>query len=143
MIGSGLAPQAWPTAAPVVGLTLPVIQTRMVRPGEPVGYACTWVAKRPSLIATVAAGYADGVLRSLSGRATVYADGIPCPVVGRVSMDLITVDVTHLTEVPEVVELLGPHQSADDLAEVAGTNAYEVLTRLAPRLRRVYAEAGA
>jgi alanine racemase len=130
-------------AAPVVGLTLPVIQTRMVRPGEPVGYSCTWVAKRPSLIATVAAGYADGVLRSLSNRATVFAGDVPCPVVGRVSMDLITVDVTHLTDVPEVLELMGPHQSVDDLAEVAGTNAYEILTRMAPRLTRIFAEAEA
>ena len=137
----GAAP--FTNAAPVVGLTLPVIQTRMVRPGEPVGYACTWVAKRPSLIATVAAGYADGVLRSLSNRATVFAGDVPCPVVGRVSMDLITVDVTHLTDVPDVLELLGPHQSLDDLAEVAGTNAYELLTRMATRLTRAYAEADA
>jgi alanine racemase len=130
-------------AAPVVMLTLPVIQTRMVRPGEPVGYGCTWVAKRPSLIATVAAGYADGVLRSLSNRATVFAEGVACPVVGRVSMDLITVDVTHLTDVPDAFELIGPHQPVDDLAEAAGTISYEVLTRMASRLKRDYHEAEA
>ena len=85
----------------------------------------------------------DGVLRSLSGRATVFAGNVACPVVGRVSMDLITVDVTHLTEVPEVLELLGPHQAIDDLAEAAGTISYELLVRMAARLTRVYAEAAA
>lgn len=125
-------------AAPVVGLSLPVIQTRMVRPGETVGYSCTWTARAPSLIATVAAGYADGVIRSLSGRATVHAAGVPCPVVGRVSMDLITVDVTHLTAVPDELQLLGPSQGLDQLAEAGGTISYEILTRLAPRLTRTY-----
>jgi alanine racemase len=127
-------------ARPVVALGLPVVQTRMVRPGEPVGYSCTWTASRPSLIATVAAGYADGVIRSLSNRATVFAEGVACPVVGRVSMDLITVDVTHLTAVPDMLELLGPSQTLDALADVAGTISYELLTRMAPRLRRIYHE---
>ncbi len=130
-------------AAPVVGLGLPVIQTRMVRPGEAVGYSCTWVARKPSLIATAAAGYADGVIRSLSGKATVYAGDVPCPVVGRVSMDLITVDVTHLTAMPAMLELIGPHQSIDTLADAAGTISYEILTRLAGRLTRFYHEAKA
>ncbi len=127
-------------AARVVGLSLPVIQTRMVAAGEPVGYACTWTAEKPTLIATVQGGYADGILRTLSNRALLWAGEVPCPVVGRVSMDLITVDVSHLATIPDALDLLGPMQSVDQLADTAGTIGYEVLTRLAPRLNRRYLE---
>ncbi len=121
---------------PVVTLSLPVIQTRRVSIGQTVGYSATWTATRPSLIATVQGGYADGILRSLSGRATLWAGDVPCPVVGRVSMDMITVDVTDLPHMPQTLDLIGPHQSLDHLAEVAGTIGYEILTRLAARLDR-------
>ncbi len=123
-------------AHPVVTLSLPVIQTRRVSIGQTVGYSATWTATRPSLIATVQGGYADGILRSLSGRATLWAGDVPCPVVGRVSMDMITVDVTDLPHMPQTLDLIGPHQSLDHLAEVAGTIGYEILTRLAARLDR-------
>lgn len=126
-------------AYPVVSLEIPVIQIRDVEPGETVGYGCTWTAPAPSRIATLAAGYADGILRYLSGRATLWADDLPCPVVGRVSMDLLTVDVTHLPEVPDALELLGPYQGIDELAEAAGTIGYEILTGLGARYRRRYA----
>lgn len=125
-------------AAPVVTLSLPVIQSRLVATGEGVGYSCAWVAPRPSLIATVQGGYADGILRSLSGKATLWAGDVPCPLVGRVSMDMITVDVSHLGHAPEVLDLIGPNQSVDQLADVAGTIGYELLTRMAPRLQRRY-----
>ncbi len=127
-------------AARVVSLSLPVIQTRMVAAGEPVGYACTWTAAKPALIATVQGGYADGILRTLSNRALLWAGEVPCPVVGRVSMDLITVDVSHLPSIPDALDLLGPMQTVDQLADTAGTIAYEVMTRLAPRLHRRYLE---
>ena len=127
-------------AARVVALSLPVIQTRMVAAGEPVGYACTWFAEQPSLIATVQGGYADGILRTLSNRALLWAGDVPCPVVGRISMDLITVDVSHLAMVPDTLDLLGPMQSVDQLAGTAGTIGYEILTRLGPRLKRRYLE---
>jgi len=123
-------------AQPVVALSLPVIQTRRVSAGQTVGYSATWTAAHPSLIATVQGGYADGILRSLSGRATLWAGDVPCPIVGRVSMDMITVDVTHLPHVPDALDLIGPHQSLDRLADVAGTIGYEILTRLAARLDR-------
>ena len=125
-------------AAPVVRLSLPVIQTREVAAGEPVGYSCTWVAERPSVIATVQGGYADGIIRSLSSRATLWAGDIPVPLVGRISMDLITVDVSHLDHIPDSLDLIGPMQSVDRLADVAGTIGYELLTRMAPRLKRVF-----
>jgi alanine racemase len=123
----------------VVTLSLPVIQIRDVEPREAVGYGCTWVAERPTRIATVAAGYADGILRSLSNTATLWAGDTPCPVVGRVSMDLITVDVTDLDEAPEALDLLGPKQGVDAVADAAGTIGYEILTSLGARYRRRYA----
>ncbi len=128
------------TAERVVSLSLPVIQTREVAPGEAVGYSCAWEAEGPAVIATVAAGYADGLPRTLSNRAMLWDRDIPCPLVGRVSMDLITVDVTHLPEVPRTLDILGPYQSPDDLADAAGTISYEILTSLGARYARRYQE---
>lgn len=125
-------------ARPVVQLSLPVIQVREVDIGETVGYSNTWTAEHPSTIATVAAGYADGLPRSLSGKATLWAGRVPCPLVGRVSMDLITVDISHLPEVPDTLDILGVHQTPDDLADIAGTISYEILTSLGRRYQRRY-----
>jgi alanine racemase len=126
------------TAASVVRLDAPVIQTRIVRPFETVGYGNTWTAKVESCIATIAAGYADGLIRAMGPNARVWAESVPCPVVGRVSMDLITVDVSHLEDVPDRLTILGPEQSVDDLAEAAGTIGYEILTSLGARYGRRY-----
>ena len=95
-------------ARPVVRLSLPVVQVRDVAAGETVGYSNTWQAETETRIATVAAGYADGLLRTLSSKATLWAGDTPCPLIGRVSMDLITVDVTHLKEIPRTLDILGP-----------------------------------
>jgi alanine racemase len=130
-------------ASRVVALSLPVIQTRPVAAGEAVGYSCTWVAETDSVIATVSAGYADGLLRGLSNAAVLWDGDTPCPLVGRVSMDLITVDVTHLRQIPRSLDILGPHQTVDDLAEIAGTIGYEILTSLSPRYARRYVEGAA
>lgn len=132
--------QPFAEAQPVVTLSLPVIQTREVAPGEAVGYGCTWVAEAPSLIATVSGGYADGLPRTLSSCAQLWDGDTPCPLVGRVSMDLITVDVTHLPEVPRSLDILGPHQTVDALAMAAGTIGYELLTALGPRYQRRHQE---
>lgn len=128
---------------PVVRLAAPVLQVREIPAGTPVGYGATWVAERPSRIATVAAGYADGYLRALSGRATGRHNGQDLPLVGRVSMDLTTFDVTdHPGIAPgAMIELIGPGLSADDLAALAGTIGYEVLTSLGARYRRDYKQA--
>ncbi len=125
-------------AQPVVRLTLPVVQIRTLEPGETVGYGCSWIAEHPATIATVSGGYADGILRALSGRATLWAEDIACPIAGRVSMDLITVDVTHLPEPPRELDLICADQGIDALAEQAGTIAYEILTSLGPRYARRY-----
>jgi alanine racemase len=113
---------------------------REIPAGTPVGYGAGWTAPRPSRIATVAAGYADGYLRALSGRALGRIAGRPVPLVGRVSMDLITFDVTDLPAVApgDQVELIGPGATPDDLARRAGTIGYEILTSLGARYRREY-----
>ncbi len=125
-------------AAPVVRLSLPVIQIRDVAAGETVGYGNTWTAPRPSRIATLGAGYADGLIRAMTGTGQVWHGDTPCPLVGRVSMDSMGVDVTDLHELPEAMDILGPHQGVDQLATMAGTIGYEVLTALGPRYARHY-----
>lgn len=127
-------------ARPAVTLHLPILQVREIAEGETVGYGATWTAGRPSRIATVPAGYADGLLRALTNRGTGYLDGQPLPFAGRVSMDLITLDVTDCPEaVPgAMVEILGPGQTVDDLAAAADTIGYEILTSLGRRYARRY-----
>jgi alanine racemase len=126
-------------ALPVVQLDLPVIQTRDVEVGESVGYGNAWVAQRPSRIATVAAGYADGLQRALMNTGiSLYAGTTTCPVVGRISMDLITVDITALAEAPASLSLLNEVQTVDHLANTAGTIGYEILTSLGHRYARTY-----
>ena len=130
----------WPfvAAAPVVWISIPLVQVRDIMPGESVGYASAWVAKKQSRIATLSGGYADGILRSLSNGVALFHGATPCPSVGRVSMDLLTVDITHLAEAPESLDLLCAHQSIDDLAQAAGTIGHEILTSLGRRYRRRY-----
>lgn len=130
-------------ARPVVRLSLPVVQARELAEGETVGYAAAWAAEGPARIATVAGGYADGLIRRMGGRATLHAGDVACPLAGRVSMDLLTVDVTHLAEVPEALDILGPRQGIDDLAGAAGTIGYEILTALGARYTRSYLGDGA
>ncbi|MDW4548790.1 alanine racemase [Defluviimonas sp. D31] len=129
-------------ARPVVRLSLPVIQIRDIAAGETVGYGDRWAAKRPSRIATLGAGYADGLIRAMTGRATLYAGTTPCPLAGRVSMDMIGVDVTDLDHAPETLDILCPSQGVDALATAAGTIGYEILTSLGHRYARAY-EGGA
>jgi len=133
------APNLMQTAAI---LTAKVLQVRRIDLGESVGYAATFRAKRPCMIATVALGYADGIPRTLSNKGAAAIAGLRVPVVGRISMDLITLDVTALAEPPHIgadVELLGDTISLGEVAESAGTNEYEILTRLR-RVPRRYQE---
>lgn len=130
--------QPFAAAAPVLRLAIPVVQLREVEPGEIVGYSATWTAEKPTRIATLAAGYADGLIRAMGAKAVLFADAVPCPLAGRVSMDLLTVDVSHLDEIPQALDILGPYQGVDDLADAAGTIGYEILTSLGARYNRVY-----
>jgi len=125
---------------PTVRLTAPVLQVREIAAGESVGYLATWVAPRPTRVATVALGYADGYHRAASGRAQAAFEGARVKLIGRVSMDLLTFDVTdHPGVVPGArLELIGPAVPPDEVAVWAGTNGYEVLTSLGHRANRVF-----
>lgn len=130
--------QPFAQSQPVVTLSLPVIQTRAVQQGETVGYANAWTADRATTVATLSAGYADGLPRTLSNKVHLWDGDTPVPLIGRVSMDLITADIGHLAEAPHALDILGPHQGVDDLAAIAGTIGYEILTSLGPRYARRY-----
>jgi len=125
----------------VVRLEAPILQIRDIPAGASVGYGASFVAARPSRIATIAVGYADGYLRCLSGQSVAAYRDMILPVVGRVSMDLITLDVTDAPGITpgETVQLIGgAAPSPDDLAARAGTIGYEILTSLGDRYRRDY-----
>lgn len=125
---------------PVFTLEAPILQIRQIRAGESVGYGAAWTAARPSRIATVVAGYADGYLRGLSGRGWAILAGRRVPLVGRVSMDLLTFDATDGPEPApgEMVTLMGPGVAPDDLGHAAGTIGYEMLTSLGARYDRAW-----
>jgi alanine racemase len=152
LYGGQASREARTPVAPVVTVEARVLQVHEVPAGATVGYGATWRAARPSRIATIAAGYADGFARALgtnSGQTAgfVAIRGQRVPVVGRVSMDLITVDVTEVSGPPpargDLVELIGPTISLEEMGAAAGTIGYEVLTRLGRRFHRVYVGAGA
>ncbi|MGF1550881.1 MAG: alanine racemase [Paracoccaceae bacterium] len=127
-------------AEPVVTLTAPIIQIREVRPGEAVGYGATWSPRTPARVATVSLGYADGLIRATSNRARASLAGQRLPYAGRVSMDLVCLDVTHCAEAVEgaSVEIIGPDAPLDTVAEAAGTIGYELLVALGGRYQRSY-----
>jgi alanine racemase len=130
----------------VVKLTAPILQLHDVGEPEPVGYGATYVAAPPARIAIVGIGYADGYPRNLGNVGTAAVHGTRVPVVGRVSMDLISIDVTSLprdtVEVGAAVELIGPTVGVDEVAAAADTISYEILTGLGRRLVREYVENG-
>ncbi len=140
----GLAP--FPnTANPmrqVIRLQGKILQVRRVDRGGTVGYGATHRFARPARVATVGAGYADGYLRSLGNHGSAYVGESRVPVVGRVSMDLITLEVSALPEEATrpgtPVDLIGPHNPVDALAAEAGTIGYEILTALGKRYARRY-----
>ena len=127
-------------ARPAVRLEVPIIQVREVAPGETVGYGAVYQADAPRRIATIAAGYADGFIRAASAGFTAWLRETPLPSAGRVSMDLITLDVTGCPEAREgaMVELINDRTTVDVLADAAGTIGYEYLTSLGARYERVY-----
>jgi alanine racemase len=133
----------------VVKLQARILQVRETPAGEAVGYGATYRTEKTTRLATLACGYADGFLRALSGPSgrpgpVGFIGNNPVPVVGRVSMDLITVDVTDVPAREALrgawVEVLGPRTTIDDLTDRAGTIGYELLTRLGRRVHRIYLE---
>ena len=148
LYGGNPAPWGKNPMRPVVDLKCRIIQVRTLNKGESVGYDATFVAGRPTRIAIVAAGYADGFMRSAAvvakgkSAAEVVIAGKRCPVAGNVSMDVLAVDVTDLPDGAarrgELATLIGDGMSIDDLAAAMGTISYEVLTSLGRRYHRVY-----
>lgn len=125
-----------------ITLEAPIVQVRNVQQGEVIGYGATHTMERPGRVATIAVGYADGFLRSASGAGTVWLAGSMVPIIGRVSMDLITLDVTDVPTgelyLGAPVELIGDHCPIDDVAARAGSIANELLTDLGRRYQRTY-----
>ena len=121
---------------PAMTLTAKIIAVREVAPGEAVGYGSRWVAQRPTRIAVVACGYADGYPRSMPDGAPAYVEGRIAPLAGAVSMDMLTIDVTDIpqAQVGSVVELWGEHICVNDLARLCGTIGYELLCAVASRV---------
>jgi alanine racemase len=125
-----------------------ILQTRTVHAGETVGYGATWQASRETRIAVLGAGYKDGVPRALSSSNTntppqIFLGGKRCPIIGRVSMDMMAIDVTdlpHAVSRGDRAEILGPNILIDEAAGWAGTISYELLTRLGSRYARLYSE---
>lgn len=140
----GLAPMesAPNPLAQVLRLEAPILQVRDVDSPMTVGYGAGFRVARRGRIATIPVGYADGYLRSLSNRGSAFLGGIRVPVVGRVSMDLITLDVSDvpaaLAHPGALVELIGEHHTVDDLAGEAGTIGHDILTGFGPRILRRY-----
>jgi alanine racemase len=133
---------------PVLALRSRVARVADLAPGGSVGYGRTWIARRPSRIALVMAGYADGYRRSLGNQAHAVVSGRRVPVVGRVSMDMIVLDVSDVPGVAEgdVATLLGAdglaRVDADELAGLAGTISYEILAGISARVPRLYLRGG-
>jgi alanine racemase len=147
LYGVNPTPEADNPMQPVVDLKARIVQTRNVERGEGVGYGGTWTARRPTKLAIVSAGYADGYFRAASSNdgtrgAEVVVAGKRCPIAGRVSMDLIAIDVTELPNNAarrgHMVTLIGEGITVDELAHHFGTIGYEVLTSLSRRYARIY-----
>lgn len=118
-----------------------ILQTRTIDRAGTVGYGAGHTVTAGQKCVTVSIGYADGYLRSLTGRGKVYIDGMACDVIGRVSMDSIVVATDHLARQPAVgdwAEIIGPHQTVDAVAAQAGTIGYEIFTGLGFRTPRQY-----
>ncbi|WP_455481716.1 alanine racemase [Bartonella sp. B35(2025)] len=127
---------------PVLKLEAQVIQSRYLDTGAPVGYGGSFITRRPSTLVTISIGYADGWLRALSNKGTVYFNGYKLPIIGRVSMDSIIVDATDLKdEKPQRddwVELIGTHQTIEKVSTDANTVPHEILVSLSSRCKCIY-----
>lgn len=138
LYGSGGLDSSNPSLAVAALIEAPILQVRDVAAGETFGYGATFTAAQNMRTATVALGYADGYLRALGGRGYGVLGGGKRPILGRVSMDLIILDVTGCAEAAPgaMVEFLGPHASLDEIASLAGTASYEILTTFAGTVRK-------
>lgn len=137
LYGGGPFGEAEPRIQPVSHLKAKILQVLSLHVGDTVGYGKSYTASRPMTIATLGIGYADGILRSLSPLGTVFVDGKVRPIIGRVSMDLLAVDISETdAHKGDWVELWGANIPIDQQAKAANTISYELLTRLGPRVLR-------
>jgi alanine racemase len=142
LYGLNLTPGATNPMRPVLRLAARILQLRELKAGDTVGYGATWMADRPRRIATLGVGYADGIPRAAGNAGSCVIGGHVAPFVGRVSMDLLTIDVTGIPE-PLVrpggfIDVVGPESPIETLAGAGGAIGYELLTRLGPRLPRLH-----
>lgn len=128
---------------PVARLKAPVVGLRTVRAGDTVSYGATWIANRDTIIATIAAGYADGVVRALGNQGLVELGNRTFPIVGRVTMDFLMVAVDDTVSLGDIATIYGDRVSLDEQATRGGTISYELLTSLGPRVPRQYQSNGA
>jgi alanine racemase len=122
---------------PVLHIAARILQVRHLQAGEPVGYGATYICKEPTIVATAAMGYADGYLRSFAGSGTVYAGGAALPVIGRVSMDLVTIDASAYPSLTEGDWVTMPYD-LPQLAAQSGLSQYELITSLGRRSARFW-----
>jgi len=140
LYGGGQPPEGL-ILKPGMTLEAPILQVRQLEAGDTVGYGATWRATKPTLSATLAIGYGDGFPRSASNKGFASLGGKRCPILGRISMDLITIDVTNAADLarPGVyAQLIGPDAPLEEQAALAGTIGYELTTGLTPRVKRIY-----
>jgi alanine racemase len=136
----------WPGNRPAMALRSVLTHLKTVGVGDTVGYGATWRAVHRTPVATVAIGYADGVQRARSNRGHVLVRGHRAPVIGRVSMDAITIDVTNVpgAKIGDVVTVIGEDEgdriTAEEVADWSGTISWEVLASIGPRVERRYSE---
>jgi alanine racemase len=140
--GGGNPPEGIPLKS---GMTLeaPILQVDRIKEGDTVGYGATWRARETTLRATLAIGYGDGFPRSASNRGFAMIGKHRCPIIGRVSMDLLTIDITEpgawdLARPGIYAQLIGPDAPLEEQAALAGTIGYELTTGLTPRVKRIY-----
>lgn len=125
----------------VASLISPIIQINKLKKGESAGYSRTFIAKKNTTTATIPLGYADGIKIRISNLGHVFFDGIKLPMIGRVSMDLMIIDVTRVEKkikVGDFLEIFGKHQNIDKFAEIAQTLPYNILTSVSERCDRIY-----
>ena len=141
LYGGGPQDAPEPSLQTVACLQAPIVQMRTIKAGQSVGYGARFTAEKPTRLATLALGYGDGFSRAHSDKAYVHIKNHLCPLVGRVSMDMVVADISALEETPSIGdygELFGTHIPIEQAAERIGTIAYELIVNLGPRVTRVY-----
>ena len=124
----------------VIQIKVPVLQDFVIDKDMQVGYNFTYKAKKPMRVATLAMGYADGLPRTLSNKGKLFSGNRSCPIIGRISMDLVTVDISSLPETPDYLTVFSHAYQVDDFAKDCQTISHEVLVNMGERIKRIYSE---